>query len=50
MLKYYLIVAYAYLVRVGRWVLEPEEGNEKPVVPEEYRGAVAEYLITHRYE
>jgi hypothetical protein len=43
--KQYLIVSYAYLVKVGRWDLEPVDGSEKSVVPEEYREAVAEYLI-----
>jgi hypothetical protein len=44
MLKQYLIVSYAYLVKIGRWDLEPTEGNIKKAVPEEYRIAVAEYL------
>lgn len=44
MLKQYLIVSYAYLVKIGRWDLEPTEGSTKKVVPEEYRIAVAEYL------
>lgn len=50
MLKRYLIVNYAILVKAGRWNLEEVEGEgegegeEKPVVPEEYRIAVAEYL------
>lgn len=43
MLKSYLIKAYAYLVKVERWDVEPE-GSTKSVVPEEYRTAVAEYL------
>jgi hypothetical protein len=45
MLKGYLIVAYAYKVKTGQWDLEPIEGSQKPVVPEAYRNAVAEYLI-----
>jgi len=44
MLKQYLIVAYAYSVKIARWDLEPVEGSTKKVVPEEYRTAVAEYL------
>ena len=46
MLKDYLVKAYAYLVKVGRWELEPVEGSTKPVVPEEYRVAVSTYLVT----
>ena len=45
MLKQYLVVSYAYLVKIGRWGLEPIEGNENKVVPEDYRIAVAEYLV-----
>lgn len=44
MLKEYLIVSYAYLVKIGRWRLEPVEGSESKVVPENYRIVVAEYL------
>jgi hypothetical protein len=44
MLKQYLVVSYAYLVKIGRYDLEPVEGSTKKVVPEEYRVAVAEYL------
>lgn len=43
-LKTYLITAYAVLVRVGKWDLEPVEESTKKVVPENYREAVAEYL------
>lgn len=46
MLKQYLIVAYAYLVKTGKWILEPIEGDTRRVVPEEYRLAVAEYLAS----
>jgi hypothetical protein len=46
MLKDYLIKAYAYLVKVNRWDLEPVDGSEKPTVPEEYRVSVALYLTT----
>lgn len=46
MLKQYLIVAYAYLVKTGKWILEPIEGDIRKVVPEEYRVAVAEYLAS----
>lgn len=45
MLRQYLIVAYAYLVKTGIFILEPVEGDTRRVVPEEYREAVAEYLI-----
>lgn len=44
MLKRYLIVSYAILVKVGKWNLEEVEGEEKPVVPADYQIAVAEYL------
>lgn len=44
MLKQYLVVSYAYLVKIGRWDLETVEGSGNKVVPEEYRIAVAEYL------
>jgi hypothetical protein len=44
MLKQYLIVSYAYLVKIGRYDIEPVEGSTKKVVPEEYRVVVAEYL------
>lgn len=45
-LKGYLIVSYAILIKAGRWNLEPIEGEDKPVVPEEYRIAVSMYLAT----
>ena len=44
MLKRYLIVSYAILVKAGRWNLEAVEGEDKPVVPVDYAIAVAEYL------
>lgn len=44
MLKRYLIVSYAILVKAGKWNLEAVEGETKPVVPAEYTIAVAEYL------
>lgn len=44
MLKRYLIVSYAILVRAGKWNLEAAEGEEKPVVPADYQIPVAEYL------
>ena len=40
------IKSYAYLVKVGRYDLEPIEGSTKPVVEESYREAVAIYLAT----
>ncbi len=43
-LKAYLVKAYCYLVKVGRWDLEPVDGSSKSVVPEDYRVAVAEAL------
>jgi len=46
MLNKYKIWAYAYLVKVERYNLEPVEGSTKPVVPEDCRVAVAEYLAT----
>ena len=45
MLKRYLIVCYAILVKAGKWNLEEVEGETKPVVPSDYRLAVAEYLV-----
>lgn len=48
-MKQYLIVSYAYLVKVGVWDLEQIEGSTKKVVPNspnDYRTAVAEYLAT----
>jgi hypothetical protein len=38
------IVSYAYLVKIGRYDIEPTEGSTNKAVPEEYRIAVAEYL------
>lgn len=46
MLKQYLVVAYAYLVKTGKYNLEPIKGDTRRVVPEEYRLAVAEYLAS----
>lgn len=48
MLKKYLVVSYSILVKAGRWNLEAIEGEDKPVVPEEYRIAVAEYLAKQK--
>ncbi|OHW63054.1 hypothetical protein EUAN_08380 [Andreesenia angusta] len=45
-MKSYMIVCYAILVKSGKWVLEPVEGDSKPTVPTEYTIAVAEYLAT----
>ena len=44
MLKRYLIVSYAILIKAGKWNLEEVEGETKPLVPENYRISVAEYL------
>ncbi len=44
MLKQYLVVSYAYLVKIARWDLEPVESSGNKVVPEDYRIVVAEYL------
>lgn len=46
MLKRYLIVSYGILVKAGKWNLEAVEGEEKPLVPDEYIIPVAEYLAT----
>ncbi|WP_156900483.1 CD1375 family protein [Anaerovorax odorimutans] len=46
MLKDYLIKAYAYLVKVNVWDLNPVEGSTKRIVPEEYRTVVAKYVAT----
>ncbi len=43
MLKGYLICAYVYLVKI----VEPVEGGTKSVVPEDYRIAVSEYLVSY---
>lgn len=40
------IQSYAYLVKVGRYTIEPMEDSTKPVVEESYREAVALYLAT----
>ena len=45
-LKKYLVVSYGILVKAGKWSLEKIEGEEKPIVPEIYTLAVAEYLAT----
>ncbi|WP_163249300.1 CD1375 family protein [Clostridium niameyense] len=45
-LKKYLVVSYGILVKAGKWVLEKIEGENKPIVPQEYIIAVAEYLAT----
>lgn len=44
MLKRYLIVSYGILVKASKWNLEPVEGEDKSIVPEDYRVSVAEYL------
>lgn len=44
MIKRYLIVSYAILVKAGKWNLEAIEGETKPIVPADYQIAVAEYL------
>ncbi|MGJ0848202.1 CD1375 family protein [Tissierella praeacuta] len=44
MLKRYLVVSYGILVKAGKWNLEEVEGEEKPLVPQGYQIAVAEYL------
>lgn len=45
-LKKYLVVSYGILVKAGKWSLEEIEGENKPVVPNNYTLAVAEYLAT----
>lgn len=44
MIKQYLVVSYAYLVKVGKWDLAPIEGSTNKTVPDDYRQLVAEYL------
>lgn len=44
MLKRYLVVSYGILVKASKWNLEEVEGENKPIVPNEYTIAVAEYL------
>ena len=46
MLKKYLIVSYGVLVKAGKWNLEEVEGEDKPIVPQEYVIVVAEYLAS----
>lgn len=43
-MKQYLVVSYAILVKAGKWNLEAVEGENKPLVPENYVIPVAEYL------
>lgn len=45
-LKKYLVVSYGILVKAGKWTLEKVEGENKPLVPQNYTIAVAEYLAT----
>ncbi|MDF2800215.1 MAG: hypothetical protein K0S61_118 [Anaerocolumna sp.] len=47
MIKQYLVVSYAILVRSGVYLLEPIDGDERPVVPTNYVLPVAEYLANH---
>lgn len=44
MIKNYLVVCYAILVKSEKWNLESVDNKNKPVVPEEYVIPVAEYL------
>lgn len=46
MLYEWKIKSYAYLVKIGRYELEPVEENTKSVVEESYRTPVALYLAT----
>ncbi|WP_199228962.1 CD1375 family protein [Sporanaerobacter acetigenes] len=46
MIKSWKVKAYAVLVKAERWELEDYEGNTLPVVSEEYKIPVAEYLAT----
>ena len=46
MIKKYLVVCYGILVKGGKWNLEEVEGEDKPVVPDDYTIAVAEHLAT----
>lgn len=46
MLYEWKIKSYSYLVKIGRYELEPTDGNTKYVVEEKYRTAVALYLAT----
>lgn len=44
----YMIPVYALLVRAGKWLVVDEDNEDKkPVVPELYREDVAEYLAKH---
>ncbi|MDU5080216.1 CD1375 family protein [uncultured Tissierella sp.] len=45
MIKPWKVKAYAVLVKAKKWELEDYEGNVLSVVPEEYKIAVAEYLV-----
>ncbi|EJP32324.1 hypothetical protein HMPREF1147_1350 [Selenomonas sp. FOBRC9] len=43
----YMIPVYALLVRAGKWLVVDEDNEDKkPIVPELYREDVAEYLAT----
>lgn len=44
MIKTYLVVAYSILVEADKWLIDPIEGDPRPVVPEEYKLPVLEYL------
>ena len=44
----YLVVAYGVLVKGGKYALAPEDNpHNLPVVPENYREKVAEWLVEH---
>lgn len=47
--RQYLVVAYAYLVKAGRYQLEPTDADtaDAKIVPEAYREPVAEYIAEH---
>ena len=44
----YLVVAYGVLVKGGKYALAPEDNpHNLPVVPENYREKVAEWIVVH---
>lgn len=44
----WVVVAYGVLVKGGKYALAPEENQKNlPVVPDNYREKVAEWIVTH---
>lgn len=47
MVKSYLVVSYAYLVKVGKYVLEATGSEDEMVVQDDYKEPVALYITEH---